>query len=109
MLMGRKPAYISRFRPINLEGARKCDGFGGAITVVRMEEYFAYWDREYDIAWIQTAPAESVTSERTSWGIVDHDRETGRVAGLEILDASKFVSAEIVERLPPGPIGKPSA
>jgi uncharacterized protein YuzE len=75
-----------------------------------MEERFAYWDREYDIAWIPTAPAESITSEKTSWGIVDHDRETGEVAGLEILDASKFVSAEILERLPrPGPLEKPAA
>jgi uncharacterized protein YuzE len=81
----------------------------GGITVVRMEEHFAYWDREYDIAWIRTAPSEFVTSERTSWGIVDHDRETGRVAGLEILNASEFVSAEILERLPTGPRDKPPA
>ena len=80
----------------------------GGITVVRMEEHFAYWDREYDIAWIRTASCESVTSEKTSWGIVDHDRETGRVAGLEILDASKFVSSEILDRLPSGPFEKPS-
>jgi uncharacterized protein YuzE len=81
----------------------------GVVNVVRMEERFAYWDRECDIAWIRTAPSEFVTSERTSWGIVDYDRETGKVAGLEILDASKFVSAEILERLPPGPYEKPAA
>jgi uncharacterized protein YuzE len=81
----------------------------GGITVVRMEDHFAYWDREYDIAWIRTAPSESVTGERTSWGVVDHDRETGKVAGLEILDASKFVSTEILKRLPTGPRDKPPA
>jgi hypothetical protein len=35
---------------MNLEGARKCDGFRGAANVVRMDERFAYWDRELDIA-----------------------------------------------------------
>jgi uncharacterized protein YuzE len=106
--MGRKPAYISGFRPINLEGARKCDGLGRAANVIQMEERFAYWDREYDIAWIPTAPAESVASERTSWGVVDHSRETGKVVGLEILDASKFVLVEILERLPsPSPPKEP--
>ena len=61
--------------------------------MIQMEERFAYWDREYDIAWIPTAPAESVASERTSWGVVDHSRETGKVVGLEILDLSDHMRA----------------
>jgi uncharacterized protein YuzE len=68
--------------------------------VVRMEERFAYWDRELDIAWIPTAPAESVTSEKTWWGIVDSDEKTGKVAGLEILDASQVIPVDLLERMP---------
>ncbi len=65
-----------------------------------MTEGFAYWDREYDIAWIPTAPAEFVTSEKTAWGIVDHDKESGGVTGLEVWDASKMISPELLERFP---------
>ena len=69
-----------------------------------MEERFAYWDRESDIAWIPTAPAEFVDSEKMSWGIVDHDKKTGEVTGLEIWNASTVFPSEVLERLPsPGP------
>jgi uncharacterized protein YuzE len=64
------------------------------------KERYAYWDRETDIAWIPTAPAEFVNSERTSWGVVDHDKDTGEVTALEILDASTFLPVEMLERLP---------
>jgi len=110
MLMGRKPAYMAGFRPINLEGGRKCDGIGGAVILVRMEERFAYWDRECDIAWIPTGPTSSVVCEKTSWGLVDHDQETGEVTGLEIWDASKVFPAELLERFPaPGHPDRPVA
>jgi hypothetical protein len=64
------------------------------------DEGFAYWDRELDIAWIPTAPAEHVTCEKTWWGIVDHNKETGKVTGLEVLDASKVIPLELLERMP---------
>jgi uncharacterized protein YuzE len=72
-----------------------------------MEERFAYWDREADIAWIPTAPTESVTSEETPWGLVDHDKETGEVTALEIWQASKVLPTEMLERLPSP--GRPDA
>ncbi len=71
------------------------------------EERYAYWDRETDIAWIPTAPAEFVDSERTSWGVVDYDKDTGEVTALEVFDASTFLPVEMLERLP-GP-GRPGA
>jgi hypothetical protein len=46
-----------------------------------MEERYAYWDREANIVWIPTAPAEFVDSEELSWGLVDRDKKTGEVAG----------------------------
>jgi uncharacterized protein YuzE len=61
---------------------------------------FAYWDREVDIAWIPTAPTVHVVCEKTPWGLVDHDEKTHKVTGLEIWDASKHFSPEILERLP---------
>jgi uncharacterized protein YuzE len=65
-----------------------------------MEERFAYYDREADIAWVPTAPTEHVVSEETVWGLVDHDEKTGEVTALEIWSASKVFPAEILERLP---------
>jgi hypothetical protein len=74
------------------------------------EERFAYWDRETDIAWIPTAPARFVDSERTSWGVVDFDKDTGEVTGLEVLDASTFLPVEFLERMPsPGRPDKAAA
>ncbi|HEY5332396.1 MAG TPA: DUF2283 domain-containing protein [Solirubrobacterales bacterium] len=72
-----------------------------------MEERFAYYDRECDIAWIPTGPAAAVVCEETSWGLVDHNRETDEVTGLEIWDASKVFPAEMLERLPAP--GRPDA
>jgi hypothetical protein len=74
------------------------------------EERFAYWERETDIVWIPTAPAKFVNSEKTSWGIVDHDKDTDEVTALEIWDASKVFPAEMLERLPsPGRPGSTAA
>ena len=64
------------------------------------EERYAYWDREADIVWIPTAPAEFVASEELSWGLVDHDKKTGEVTALEIWNASKALPIEMIERLP---------
>ncbi|HVX31654.1 MAG TPA: DUF2283 domain-containing protein [Solirubrobacterales bacterium] len=75
-----------------------------------MKERYAYWERDTDIAWIPTGPEGFVESEKTAWGIVDYDKETGAVTGLEILDASKFLPAELLERLPePGRPGSAAA
>jgi uncharacterized protein YuzE len=71
-----------------------------------MEERFAYWDREVDIAWIPTGPTASIVSEETSWGLVDHNKETGEVTSLEIWDASKVIPIGLLERMPePGKPG----
>lgn len=72
-----------------------------------MEERYAYWDREADIAWIPTAPAEFVDSEVLPWGLVDHDKETGEVTALEIWNASKVLPTEMLEHLPSP--GRPDA
>lgn len=65
-----------------------------------MNERFAYWDREVDIVWIPTGPRTEVYGERTPWGLLDRDQETGEVTGLEIWDASKLISGEVLERMP---------
>lgn len=72
-----------------------------------MEERYAYYDREADIAWIPTAPAQYVVSEKLSWGLVDHDKDTNEVTALEIWDASTVFPAEMLERLPSP--GRPDA
>ena len=75
-----------------------------------VEERFAYWDRECDIAWIPTGAAERVVCEETSWGLVDHDEETDEVTGLEIWEASKVFPVDMLERLPsPGRPGAAAA
>ncbi len=64
------------------------------------EERFAYWDREVDIAWIPTGPSTPVYGERTAWGLLDRDKETREVTGLEIWDASKMIPLELLEQMP---------
>jgi uncharacterized protein YuzE len=71
------------------------------------EERFAYWDREVDIAWIPTGPGTPVYGERVPWGLLDRDRGTGEVTGVEIWDASKVIPVELLERLPEP--GKPES
>jgi uncharacterized protein YuzE len=45
-----------------------------------------------------------------SWGLVDHDKETGEVTALEIWNASKVLPVEMIERLPsPGRPGAAAA
>jgi hypothetical protein len=77
--------------------------------VARMEDRFAYWDRECVIAWIPTGPTSSVVCEETSWGLVDRDKETREVTGLEIWDASKVIPLELLERMPEPGKPKPDA
>ncbi len=75
-----------------------------------IEGRYAYWDRQADIVWIPTAPAEFVTSEELSWGLVDHDKKTDEVTALEIWNASKTLPIEMIERLPsPGRPGTAAA
>ena len=67
---------------------------------LNLDDRFAYWDRECDIAWIPTGPGTPVVCEETSWGLVDHDEKTGEVTGLEIWEASKVIPIELLERMP---------
>jgi uncharacterized protein YuzE len=68
--------------------------------LILMNERYAYYDREADIAWIPTADTERVVSEETDWGLVDHDKETGKVTALEVWNASRVLPLEMLERLP---------
>jgi hypothetical protein len=70
------------------------------LSSILMTERFAYYDRGADIAWFPTGPSASVVCKEVSWGLVDHDRDTGRVTGLEVWDAGTRVPASILEALP---------
>jgi uncharacterized protein YuzE len=61
---------------------------------------FAYYDREADIAWLRTGVAKTVVSEEVGWGLLDHDRLTNEVVGIEIWAASSRLPAELLEQLP---------
>ncbi len=65
---------------------------------------FAYYDREADIAWLPTGDADTVVSEEVEWGLLDHDRQTNEVVGIEIWKASSRLPAEVLDQLP-APVG----
>jgi uncharacterized protein YuzE len=56
------------------------------------------YDPEVDIAMVCLEPGRA-TSEEHSWGLIDRDRDTGRLMGFEIWNASKVLPAELVEAL----------
>lgn len=70
---------------------------------------FAYYDREADIAWLRTGVADTVVSEEFDWGLVDHDRATNDVVGIEVWSASSRLPSELLDNLPtPGNAGADS-
>jgi uncharacterized protein YuzE len=58
----------------------------------------ASYDPEVDIAMICLEEGRAV-SERHSWGLIDRDRDTGRLMGFEIWKASTVLPAEMIEAL----------
>lgn len=64
-------------------------------------ERFAYYDREADIVWIPTGSSDDAVSEKTDWGLVDHDASSDTVVGIEIWAASKRLPADLLAKLPP--------
>jgi uncharacterized protein YuzE len=58
----------------------------------------ASYDPEVDIAMICFEEGRAV-SERHSWGLIDRDRDTGRLMGFEIWNASRILPAEMIEAL----------
>jgi uncharacterized protein YuzE len=69
-----------------------------------MSTEFAYYDREADIAWLRIGVADTVVSEEVEWGLLDHDRVTNEVVGIEIWKASSRLPAEVLDQLP-APVG----
>jgi uncharacterized protein YuzE len=63
-------------------------------------ERFAYYDREADIVWIPTGSSEDAVSEKTDWGLVDHDASSDAVVGIEIWAASTRLPEDLLAKLP---------
>jgi uncharacterized protein YuzE len=61
---------------------------------------YAYYDREADIAWLPTGPANHVVSEEVEWGLVDHNALTDEVVAIEIWSASRRLPKAILDTLP---------
>ena len=56
------------------------------------------YDPEVDIAMICLEIGRAVGEEHP-WGLIERDRETGRVMGFEIWQASKALPAEMIQAL----------
>lgn len=65
-----------------------------------MNDAFAYYDREADIAWLPTGRSASVVSEQVEWGLIDHDATSDRVVAIEIWSASERLPPEVLANLP---------
>jgi uncharacterized protein YuzE len=64
-----------------------------------------HYDRAADIAWLRLEGWEKdrVRVEETGSGLVERDRTTGRVIGLEFWHASRRLPAELLDALPAPP------
>jgi uncharacterized protein YuzE len=64
-----------------------------------------HYDRTADIAWLRLDGwnKDRVRVERTSSRLVERDRTTGRVVGLEYWEASRKLPSELLEALPAPP------
>jgi uncharacterized protein YuzE len=58
-----------------------------------------HYDPETDIAMICIESGHAV-SEEHPWGLIDRDRETGKLMGFEIWNASSVLPREMVDALP---------
>lgn len=56
------------------------------------------YDPEADIAMICVEEGHAA-SEEHPWGLIDRDRDTGRLMGFEIWNASTILPAELIEAL----------
>jgi hypothetical protein len=69
-------------------------------------EMDGHYDRSADIAWLRFEgwDKDRVRVERTSSGLLERDRITGRVLGLEYWRASTRLTAELLDALPAPPL-----
>jgi uncharacterized protein YuzE len=56
------------------------------------------YDPEVDIAMICVEKGRAV-SEEHAWGLIDRDRDTGRLMGFEIWNASSVLPREMIDAL----------
>jgi uncharacterized protein YuzE len=64
-----------------------------------------HYDRAADIAWLRLDgwDKDRVRVERTNGGLIERDRDTSRILGLEYWRASTQLPAELLEALPAPP------
>jgi uncharacterized protein YuzE len=64
-----------------------------------------HYDRKSDVAWLRLDgwASDRVRVEERSWGLIEHDRDTGRIIGLEWWRASERLPAELLDALPSPP------
>jgi uncharacterized protein YuzE len=61
---------------------------------------YSYYDREADIVWIPTGASDDAVSQKTSWGLIDHDAKTDEIVGVEVWEASTRLPADLLAALP---------
>jgi uncharacterized protein YuzE len=61
-----------------------------------------HYDRQADIAWLRMDgwDADRIRVEEVESGLIERDRDSGRILGLEYWQASKRLPAELLEALP---------
>ena len=64
-----------------------------------------HYDRAADIAWLRLDgwDPDRIRIEETPRGLIERDRSSGRILGLEYWKASQFLPAEFLDALPAPP------
>ena len=67
-----------------------------------------HYDRDADIAWVRLEgwDKDRVRVEQTDSGLVERDRGTGKVLGLEFWNAHERLPQELLDALPSPPTRK---
>lgn len=61
---------------------------------------FSYYDRDADIAWFPTGDSDDVVSEQAPGGLLDYDRRSNELVGIEVWDASTRLPTILLDALP---------
>jgi hypothetical protein len=60
-----------------------------------------YFDRKADIVWFRTGESDDIVGQELPWGLLDHDKKTDAVIGVELWQPQKYLPQDLLDAVPP--------